>query len=888
MWLSINKVAVPDRVAGYVDRAGLLERMDPTRRRVTVLKAPAGFGKTVVLAETCRSLQAAGTMAAWLTLDVDDAPQVLDAYLAFAFERAGLNILDALDVAEIQRNRPDALRSRARLLGMALERYGEPCVLVLDELEQLDDAASLVLLDGLVKRGPANLHVAIACREIPRPFDIASPVLDGRGEIISADELRFSQADIERFLGPGVTRRRAASLARESSGWPIAVRLLRNESLETVREDSGDGTEIVDNWVESRLLSSMLEVERDLLLDAGLFEWIDAELLDDVLETHDAKRRLESIPELGGLLESVGGEASDAVRLHPLIREHCVRRQFRERPDRFRRIHRRIAKSLARRGETILAMRHAAEAGDMGQVGEILERAGGVRVFLSEGFARLLAADRLLTQELIEERPRLALVRCAATLLTGRLQEARIVYDAVPLPATGAGTEARGEDLEFQFDHATVGGLLAIYGCDAMNSERTRKSLADAERLAQKGAVEPVTRGCFEYALCLGHSLKAEFSAALDRAEQALRRVPSGHYLEVYIELLRGQIAMARGEVAQAKHCYARALGRIREYYVSEPAPAALGDALLAELHLERNRIAGIRVGSRMRKSNFERPPSFVGFAARAGVTLEMTRRRDGINEALSAVDGMLDFARSSNLAMPVRYLAAERVSLLVANGHIGEAERAWRLDGLPGDATGCLDVNSQSWRELEAVACAKLRLLSAREEFEAGRGFLRDLLNVSADQDLWRTRMRTLSLGIALEHAAGRPDVAEAHVADYLRMYAEADYARPLVRERRSCLPALERYLTNNPESPAVAGARQLISTLADGERREQEGPTFSDRELEVLQRLENCSDREIAAALGITPRGVRYHVGNIFEKLAVHDRRTAVHRARQAGLLP
>ena len=98
-WLSSAKVTVPDRVVGYVHRPSLLERVAPTGHRVTVLKAPAGFGKTVLMAESCRDLRKAGTVAAWLTLDGDDAPQTLDTYVAFAFERAGLNVGGPLDAA---------------------------------------------------------------------------------------------------------------------------------------------------------------------------------------------------------------------------------------------------------------------------------------------------------------------------------------------------------------------------------------------------------------------------------------------------------------------------------------------------------------------------------------------------------------------------------------------------------------------------------------------------------------------------------------------------------------------------------------------------------------------------------------------------------------------
>ena len=188
----------------------------------------------------------------------------------------------------------------------------------------------------------------------------------------------------------------------------------------------------------------------------------------------------------------------------------------------------------------------------------------------------------------------------------------------------------------------------------------------------------------------------------------------------------------------------------------------------------------------------------------------------------------------------------------------------------------------------MEAVSCARLRLLTGRGEFEAGRRFAYDLIAVAAGRDLWRTRMRALALGVALESTANRPREAESHLSEFLRLFSQADYSRPLVRERSTCLPALESLVADSADPRKLGDARRLLAMLAESKRSAGSGPTFSRRELEVLQRLESSSDREIALALSLTPGGVRYHVANIFGKLGVRDRRTAASRAREMGHLP
>ena len=325
-----------------------------------------------------------------------------------------------------------------------------------------------------------------------------------------------------------------------------------------------------------------------------------------------------------------------------------------------------------------------------------------------------------------------------------------------------------------------------------------------------------------------------------------------------------------------------------RESYLRDQGAAVLGQALVAELNLERDRLPGIRFAPQGPDVHFEGPVSFVACAARAGVVLELTRERGGIDAALSAAEEMLDYARTATLPMLVRYLAAERVSLLVAGRRVDEANRAWRLDGLPRNAEECLDLETQAWREMEAVACAKLRLLTGRGEFEAGTRFADALIAVASARDLWRVRMRALALGVALERTAQRSSEAERYLREFLQLYTQADYSRPLVRERATCLPALASLVEGGADSGRMGDARRLLAMLTRSGRPEGTGLTFSARELEILRLLESRSDREIAAALLLTLGGVRYHVANIFGKLDVHDRRTAVSRAREMGHLP
>ena len=161
----------------------------------------------------------------------------------------------------------------------------------------------------------------------------------------------------------------------------------------------------------------------------------------------------------------------------------------------------------------------------------------------------------------------------------------------------------------------------------------------------------------------------------------------------------------------------------------------------------------------------------------------------------------------------------------------------------------------------------------------------------MAAERDLARTRMRGLALAMVLEHRAGDAGRAKAHLAAYLRLYAEAEYARPLARERTVALALLDE-IAGDPETDAAiagaaAGLREAMGEDA-GAVEEPLNGSLNGREMDVLALLEGHTDRDIAEALKLSYEGVRSRIRGIFAKLGARSRLEAVHHARARGLLP
>ena len=909
-WLLAHKVELPDEVLGYVERPALEARCRPTSRRLTVLHAPGGFGKTALLARCCHELRDEGVAVAWLAVDEDDDPVSVASYLWLAFEQAGVSVLDpdrdgrpAGPESSADPTADSAAHYRVNLLLRAIRRHARPCVLALDELDRLASTDAVHVLNTVLQCAPRNLHFALAFRERPEGLDVAMFSLEGRGETLTAEDLRFSPEQIGRFFDPGnasphtsaaqpgrpqrLTRAQLASVTADSAGWPIALCLYRNALQSGVSVDDLGTSDTAAAWIESRLWRGLSEEDRDFVLDIALFDWIEPRLVDEATGRSQSRLRLAAMDSLSGLLQTAGGQGS-AVRLHPLIREYCAARLFRGDPDRFRRVHAGIARALARRGHVLDALRHASDAGDHALIGEIAERAGGVKLWLRRGADALRALDGWLTEDVLGAHPRLALVRCISLTASGDIEGARRVYQSAAMDSVGFNLDGSGqEDETLRTDHLLALGMFAILGCKRLT--HYHPLISTTVGLTDRPDLDPLLRAVLRLGMGIAHNEMAQFDEAEQLAESARAGIgPDAPHVLPHIHFQLGLAAMARGRAEQAERRYQRGLN-IAQGRADDTGMVMFGTLLRAELDLERSAAAPVLTTTPVSARLLgEYAAWFDVYAASVGVATELAFDHVGPAEALATVERAREFALATDRAALVRLLGALRVSLLLLDERAGEAERAWRAERLPESDEGCLDLQSQRWREMEALACTRVRLLAARGRVGEARALAHGLCAAARQRSLLRTLMRALALSARLEHEAAEPDAAAAHLADALRLLGRTGYARPLYRERRAVVPLLGRLVDSEPSGPVLDEARRIRAVLTAQPATAQAPGLFSPKELDVLRRLATHTDKDIARELSMSYESVRYYVRKLFARFGVRNRFEAAHRARAMGLLP
>ena len=308
-------------------------------------------------------------------------------------------------------------------------------------------------------------------------------------------------------------------------------------------------------------------------------------------------------------------------------------------------------------------------------------------------------------------------------------------------------------------------------------------------------------------------------------------------------------------------------------------------DVLTIELNLERNRQEGIP--QRTLKSLARTRGAWIDVhVASLSVSAELTFEQHG-ESVIQLLTRAADDGRATGIRSLSYHASALLAYYLAELGRPDEAEQVWRDHGLPSGAHELLDLDRQFWRVTEALGCARVRLLTARDEHVAADELIGRLCEIASKRGLTRTLLRGLALSMVVAHRAGQPTRALARLVEFLRLTKEVDYIRPLVRHRGISRFVLQELLRDDQHEDMPRRAESILAQLDDSSV--SAPPIFSARELEVLAGIgQNLQNKEIARHLGMTDEGVRYHLRNIYHKTGVRNRTDVASYALSIGLLP
>lgn len=729
--LLATKLYIPRVRAGLVPRPRLTRRLDEgLQHKLTLVSAPAGFGKSTLMAEWAHLWAAAQPPlpVAWLSLDAGDSDPVrFWAYLTEALHRVqpgtGQDML-----AHLRSPQPPPIEALLSQLINDIASIPVDFALVLDDYHAISAQPIHDALAFLLQHLPPQMHLFLASRSDP-PLPLAR--LRGRGELLElrANDLRFSTDEAAEFLnramGLTLSPEDIAALDAHTEGWVAGLQLAAlsmqgsSDPSGLIRTFGGGHRHVLD-YLAQEILDRQPEATRTFLLQTAILERLSGPLCEAVVGVGDGQATLERLEQANLFIVPLDQERR-WYRYHHLFAEFLRNRLAQTQPDAAPGLHRRASAWHAQHGLLTEAVDHALAARAFDEAADLIERAAEDAFRQSE-----LSTLRRWIEALpagVRARPRLAMIQAWTLLATGSFEAVELLLQGIErgLRDAGTGDEVRGALGEV----AVARAVMAMNGLKLQETvalcQQARSYLAGLERGLFNSAL--ALRGAAAFELGLAHEFSGEVPAASEafgEAAELSRQAGNLHIAPMALSRL-ANLQVVCGQLRRAAKTYQQAL-RLTQEMTERPSPmsgqvfAGFGDLCREQNDLEAARHyleRGIELGHQW--ANVE---------TLAGGYIGLARLRQACGDTqsgLQALDELATIVERPQVPWMPPLIQACRVRLWAALGRLDELAHWLQTHGFAtDDAPSVL-------REVEHIALARaLMALDRRREALALLGHLR------------------------------------------------------------------------------------------------------------------------------------------------------------------
>jgi LuxR family transcriptional regulator, maltose regulon positive regulatory protein len=896
--LLVTKLHIPRPPTKLVARTHLVERLERgANRALTLVSAPAGFGKTTLLAQW---LAQSDLPAAWLSLEAEDNdPTRFLSYLV-----AALQTLDAqvgtTALALLRTPQPPSPETvLAVLTNNLVERGGGDIALVLDDYHVITADSVQRGMAFLLEHLPPQLHLILATRADP-PLPLARLRAQGQLSEVRAADLRFGTAEASAFLqtvmGLDLAAEAIAILENQTEGWIAGLQLAalslqgRADVSRFLESFTGSHRYVLD-YLSDEVLARQPPSVQQFLLHTSILERLSGPLCDAVTGQEGSQAMLEALERANLFVVALDDDRGWYRYPHlfaEVLRSHLRQREPTLSPE----LHRRASAWYEQHQIPIEAVQHALAAPDVELAARLIEPIALPAV--SQGqVSTVLGWMNALPEALVQTHPFLCVYHAGLLTLINQLEESEARLQQAErrvqeLPAEQAQT-IQG------YVHAIRGYIALLFGDISRAVSLAHQALVllpESEVIYHAGALATAIRSYLVTGDVTPTS-EREVSAAV-----AFIRTSDNLFATVTSTTLLARLYILQGRLRQAEDTFEQVVQVFPRPEVLQTAPSSLyyyfgfGDLLREWNELEaaeRQLIQGIALVNETR--TVEPPTAIWGYTALA----RLQQVRGNIREALTTLDALVHLAEQRHfLPHWIRQGAAVRAQLELAHDNLAAAIR-WS----DASSLSAHDEDLPYPREGEYLALARVRIAQAREE--PASPFLQDalcildrLLQDAQAKARMNSVLEILVLRALALNAQGNRSSAVSTLERALVFAEPEGYIRLFVDEGAP-MQALLHHARASSKVPEYVGT--LLEAF--GEQNASKLPLSSphpsllaeqltEREREVLDLLlQGASNREIAQRLVLSVNTVKRHVYNLCGKLGVQSRTKAIIRARTLNLI-
>ncbi|NGY04508.1 LuxR C-terminal-related transcriptional regulator [Solimonas terrae] len=893
-----HKFFTPISYPGAIQREELLARLfRAPPYGVVVVQAPAGHGKSTLLQQAKHHGEAQGAITAWLTLDeADNDMRRFAGHLQALVEGLGN---DSPIAAGEEAGSPRATRRRlSDWAASRLAQFDRAVHLYFDEFQALNNRAVLAVFRELLERLPDNVTLFIGTRALPE-IGLARLVVNNQALVLRADDLRFSETEAERFFGQaqdlGVSREELDAIYRQTEGWPAALQLFRlSLPSPSVRGALLDPATHRPRQLAEYLADNVLGLQppriQQFLRQTSVLTRLSAGLCDEVTGWQDSQSILLFLERSGLFLRCLDSELS-WFKYHTLFSSFLADQTRGEEPALLDTVHRRAADWFYAHGMHEDAIHHAIAARNYVFAVEIMN-VWADRLIVDANLATVERWSDALPLDQIALHPELAVKIAWALVFLRRHHKLRpllsilekasekhidssvvrsmlaMVVDDVPLAFSIVDTMQLRDQQPEGFRAFELSAAANLSGYRAMSSGDF-----DAEREALQLARSFGTRG--DAAFSGGYSFAVHGISLImqGRLNDALTHYRAG-LAEQHLDLDKSFAA------ASLVACYIYALYECDELDLAESMFLQFHDLITDAVLLD-----------------------FLALGYLAMARIQDARgRANRADEVLAEAEQL---AHNAGWPRLLRIVAWERVRRALL---AGEVERAQAIASrIPTQAEFELPDGWMIFSEsIEGDAIGRIRLDLHGGRHEAALARISTEIAAAQRQRRQYRLLKLVVLEALAHHGRGSDNLARRSLRRAVQLAAPESFVRIFMDEGASLLPLLRdehaslmRDIAAGDQSlaPLQVFVSQLLSRsgqLVDADRTAPAQSGFqpleplTDRETEILVYLANgVSNKEMARRLFVSENTVKFHLKNIYSKLAVGSRLQAINAARQMALI-
>ena len=898
LWLSAQKVTQPKAQEYVIEHPLVINDLQRyVETSLSIISAPAGFGKTTMLVGWSHVLKKNGVNVCWLLFDnTIKTPSMLASYILYALYKADIDI-DANGITDFSILQTLPIEKLIALLIHTIEMLDEQIVFIIDNFELISDELLDQIIQPLLEFSTFNFHLSIAtdnyCPLKKALFELQNKVIH-----ITPEHLAFSKHDIKMFFQDELGSKTLEYIFYMTEGWPIAVQFFRkiffvdsdNQALE---QELKINFKLIDRYIIEKITNKFSIKEQQLLMEMAISESFGDDL-KHYLGIHYTAFFSTLVKRISPLIIQLD---KYKYKFNPIFKEYLLKKSGKVKSQYFHDIYLKAAIWFAHQGLLKPAIEYCIKANNPQKVLDIIESFGGVfMVWIKEGFSYLELILKRLDQCLENDHTEnftnsmtMHIYHCIVNIKSGNKQLADKDYSVILEHYSFIKVHLSNKEQKIIECELFLMKIILDFNKGKMLIE------CDCEQLkyniSQFDSVNYSLFGQYYNILCLGYLQRGRLAQALNYAKLSIDNYKkiNSLYGEIYIYTHLGDISFAEGKSNNSAKLLHKAFNLTRSNFSNDKGMISSIQILTAELNYQQGKSAGPNIQLLLKQLEGQEAwfdIYFAGYITSSNIAFD----QHGLEAAITLLDNAKVYLLQKKLDALIPSLNIQKMNLFLKENKLTQAKEQMVKTGIKLSYYQNDEEANIAWRETLSAAVTICKMYIMEGKISEVLISLEVFCKRASEENNNLSLLYYEILFCIAYQKINDETLSFIHLEKAISLYGDSGYIRPFIDNTKVVRPLLEKYFSSrykvatSQKYPLLTQAKILEKQLNDYHQSIENLNIMTKREQEVLDQLAlGFSNKVIANKINISANTVCFHLKNIFIKLQASNRLQAVKIAKK-----